>query len=80
MEPIQMFPDFPEEDFRWLNREAARRHIEIKDIINELMEVYYPRGVVITRVMNQREFTDHFAAIVRDMVYKAHLAYRSLNG
>lgn len=68
---LEMYPDFPPEDWNWLNREAARRKILIMDVINDLMDVHMPNGFTIDRCMSQEEFTKHFEGLVLAMVHKA---------
>lgn len=68
---LETFPNFSEEDFAWLQHEAAKRNVQIKDIINDLMQVYMPHGFTTDRTMSEEEFADHLSGLVRDMVRKA---------
>lgn len=68
---LSMQPNFSTEDFEWLKREAAKRKVQIMDVINDLMSVHMPDGFVTDRPMNEEEFTKHCERLVRDMVRKA---------
>lgn len=70
---LTMEPSFPPEDWEWLKREAAKRNVEIKDVINGLMQVHMPNGFRTDWPMSEEEFSKHFEDLMLAMVRKARL-------
>lgn len=70
-ELLKVITDFSEDDWKWLTRTAAKYHVEIIDVIDQLFSVYLPDGVQVEPTMTKKEKIKYLNDLTVSIVRKA---------
>ena len=70
---LESVTGIPPEDYRWLKHEAEKRRITVAELINQLMEQYWPNGFHVPRPMKKEELEAHFGGLVLQLVRRARM-------
>lgn len=76
MRRLETTMEFPDEDYKFLKREAAKRHVTVDELMKEILREYAPNGFRfdLPRRMSEDEFKDHLNGLVLAVLKKARMA------